>query len=60
MPSSDWWNPGWGTTGDGIMNQASAQMDPSPQPVMNFRFGGNPDPFYDARDVERLYFAPPW
>ena len=28
--------------------KVGAQMDPCPQPVMNFRWG-NPDSFYDAR-----------
>lgn len=48
--SSSWWNPGWGTTGDGHLMgiQVGAQMDPCPQPVMNFRWG-SPDSFYDSR-----------
>ncbi len=37
--TSSWWNPGWGTTGDGHLMgiKVGAQMDPCPQPVMNFR-----------------------
>lgn len=56
--SSSWWNPGWGTTGDGHLMgiQIGAQMDPCPQPVMNFRWG-NPDSFYDARTWNAIYFA---
>ena len=56
--SSSWWNPGWGTTGDGHLMgiKAGAQMDPCPQPVMNFRWG-NPDSFYDARTWNAVYFA---
>ena len=56
--SSSWWNPGWGTTGDGHLMgiQVGAQMDPCPQPVMNFRWG-NPDSFYDARAWNAIYFA---
>ncbi len=56
--SSSWWNPGWGTTGDGhLMSiKIGAQMDPCPQPVMNFRWG-NPDSFYDARTWNAIYFA---
>ena len=56
--SSSWWNPGWGTTGDGHLMgiQVGAQMDPCPQPVMNFRWG-NPDSFYDARTWNAIYFA---
>ena len=48
--TSSWWNPGWGTTGDGHLMgiKVGAQMDPCPQPVMNFRWG-NPDSFFDAR-----------
>lgn len=56
--TSSWWNPGWGTTGDGHLMgiQVGAQMDPCPQPVMNFRWG-NPDSFYDARTWNAVYFA---
>lgn len=56
--TSSWWNPGWGTTGDGHLMgiQVGAQMDPCPQPVMNFRWG-NPDSFYDARTWNAIYFA---
>ncbi|NTU88370.1 MAG: FAD-binding protein [Actinobacteria bacterium] len=56
--SSSWWNPGWGTTGDGHMMglQIGAQMDPVPQPVMNFRWG-NPDSFFDARTWYAIWFA---
>ncbi len=56
--SSSWWNLGWGTTGDGHLMgiQVGAQMDPCPQPVMNFRWG-NPDSFYDARTWNAIYFA---
>ena len=56
--NSSWWNPGWGTTGDGHMMglAAGAQMDPIPQPVMNFRWG-NPDSFYDARTWNAIYFG---
>ncbi len=55
---SSWWNPGWGTTGDGHLMgiQIGAQMDPCPQPVMNFRWG-NPSSFYDARTWNAIYFA---
>ena len=55
---SSWWNPGWGTTGDGHLMgiQVGAQMDPCPQPVMNFRWG-NPASFYDARTWNAIYFA---
>lgn len=56
--SSSWWNPGWGTTGDGHMMglAAGAQMDSLPQPVMNFRWG-NPDSFYDARVWTPIWLA---
>ena len=56
--NSSWWNPGWGTTGDGHMMglAAGAQMDPIPQPVMNFRWG-NPDSFDDARTWNAVYFG---
>ncbi|CVH78427.1 FAD-binding protein [Rubneribacter badeniensis] len=56
--TSSWWNPGWGTTGDGHLMgiKVGAQMDPCPQPVMNFRWG-NPDSFYDARTWNAIYFA---
>ena len=47
---SSWWNPAWGTTGDGHMMGLAigAQMDPIPHPVMNFRWG-TPDSFTDFR-----------
>lgn len=56
--TSSWWNPGWGTTGDGHMMglKIGAQMDPVPQPVMNFRWG-NPDSFFDARTWFAIWFA---
>lgn len=56
--SSSWWNPGWGTTGDGHMMglKVGAQMDSLPQPVMNFRWG-NPDSFYDARVWTPIWLA---
>lgn len=56
--NSSWWNPGWGTTGDGHMMglAVGAQMDPIPQPVMNFRWG-NPDSFDDARTWNAVYFG---
>lgn len=56
--SSSWWNPGWGTTGDGHMMglAVGAQMDSLPQPVMNFRWG-NPDSFYDARVWTPIWLA---
>lgn len=56
--TSSWWNPGWGTTGDGHLMgiKVGAQMDPCPQPVMNFRWG-NPDSFFDARTWNAIYFG---
>ncbi|OUO91992.1 FAD-binding dehydrogenase [Gordonibacter sp. An230] len=56
--TSSWWNPGWGTTGDGHLMgiKVGAQMDPCPQPVMNFRWG-SPDSFYDARAWNAISFA---
>lgn len=56
--SSSWWNPGWGTTGDGHMMglHIGAQMDSLPQPVMNFRWG-NPSSFYDARIWTAIWLA---
>lgn len=56
--SSSWWNPGWGTTGDGHMMglKVGANMDSLPQPVMNFRWG-NPDSFYDARVWTAIWLA---
>ena len=56
--SSSWWNPGWGTTGDGHMMglAVGAQMDSLPQPVMNFRWG-NPDSFFDARVWTPIWLA---
>lgn len=55
---SSWWNPGWGTTGDGHMMGLSigAQMDPVPHPVMNFRWG-TPDSFADFRTWSAVYFG---
>lgn len=55
---SSWWNPGWGTTGDGHMMGLAigAQMDPIPQPVMNFRWG-TPDSFADFRTWNAVYFG---
>ncbi len=56
--TSSWRNPGWGTTGDGHLMglKIGAQMDPCPQPVMNFRWG-NPDSFFDARTWNAIYFG---
>jgi len=56
--SSSWWNPCWGTTGDGHMMglKIGAQMDPCPHPVMNFRWG-NPDSFYDARAWNAIFYG---
>ena len=56
--TSSWWNPGWGTTGDGHLMglQVGAGMDPIPQAVMNFRWG-NPDSFDDARTWNAVYFG---
>ena len=44
--TSSWWNPSWGTTGDGHMMglKVGASMDPVPHPVMNFGCG-TPDSF---------------
>lgn len=55
---SSWWNPGWGTTGDGHMMGLAigAQMDPVPHPVMNFRWG-TPDSFADFRTWNAVYFG---
>lgn len=55
---SSWWNPGWGTTGDGHMMglKIGAQMDPVPHPVMNFRWG-TPDSFADFRTWNAVYFG---
>ena len=55
---SSWWNPGWGTTGDGHMMGLAigAQMDPVPHAVMNFRWG-TPDSFADARTWNAVYFG---
>lgn len=55
---SSWWNPGWGTTGDGHMMGLAigAQMDPIPHPVMNFRWG-TPDSFADFRTWNAVYFG---
>ena len=56
--TSSWWNPCWGTTGDGHMMglAVGAQMDSVPQPVMNFRWG-SPDSFYDSRTWNAVYYA---
>lgn len=56
--TSSWWNPGWGTTGDGHMMglRVGANMDSLPHPVMNFRWG-NPDSFYDARVWTAIWLA---
>ena len=47
--TSSWWNPNWGTTGDGHMMglRVGAQMDSLPHPVMNFSYGvpGQPNTF---------------
>lgn len=55
---SSWWNPAWGTTGDGHMMGLSigAQMDPVPHAVMNFRWG-TPDSFADFRTWNAVYFG---
>lgn len=55
---SSWWNPSWGTTGDGHMMGLAigAQMDPIPHPVMNFRWG-TPDSFADFRTWNAVYFG---
>lgn len=55
---SSWWNPAWGTTGDGHMMGLAigAQMDPIPHPVMNFRWG-TPDSFADFRTWNAVYFG---
>lgn len=55
---SSWWNPCWGTTGDGHMMGLAigAQMDPIPHPVMNFRWG-TPDSFADFRTWNAVYFG---
>ncbi len=55
---SSWWNPAWGTTGDGHMMGLAigAQMDPIPHPVMNFRWG-TPDSFADFRTWNAIYFG---
>ena len=56
--TSSWWNPSWGTTGDGHMMglAVGAQMDPVPHAVMNFRWG-TPDSFADARTWNAVYFG---
>lgn len=45
--SASWWNPSWGTTGDGHMMglKVGAAMDPVPHSVMNFTFG-SPESFH--------------
>lgn len=55
---SSWWNPAWGTTGDGHMMGLAigAQMDPIPHPVMNFRWG-TPDSFADFRTWTAIYLG---
>ncbi|MGI6105979.1 MAG: FAD-binding protein [Raoultibacter sp.] len=56
--NSSWWNPGWGTTGDGHMMGLSigAQMDAVPHPVMNFRWG-TPDSFADFRTWNAVFLG---
>ncbi len=51
--SSAWWNPGWGTTGDGHMMglKVGASMDSLPHPVMNFS-NATPGTFVE----KRVYF----
>ena len=51
--SSVWWNPSWGTTGDGHMMGLSigADMDSLPHPVMNFS-NATPSTFVE----KRVYF----
>lgn len=50
---SSWWNPAWGTTGDGHMMglAVGADMDSLPQPVMNFS-NATPSTFVE----KRVYF----
>ena len=50
---SSWWNPSWGTTGDGHMMglKVGADMDSLPQPVMNFS-NATPSTFVE----KRVYF----
>lgn len=50
---SSWWNPSWGTTGDGHMMglAVGAEMDSLPQPVMNFS-NATPSTFVE----KRVYF----
>ncbi|MBE6465562.1 FAD-binding protein [Denitrobacterium detoxificans] len=56
--NSSWWNPCWGTTGDGHMMglAVGAQMDPIPHPVMNFRWG-TPSSFADFRTWNAVYLG---
>lgn len=51
--SSAWWNPSWGTTGDGHMMglKIGADMDSLPHPVMNFS-NATPSTFVE----KRVYF----
>lgn len=51
--SSVWWNPSWGTTGDGHMMglKIGAGMDSLPHPVMNFS-NATPSTFVE----KRVYF----
>ena len=51
--SSSWWNPSWGTTGDGHMMglKVGASMDSLPHPVMNFS-NATPGTFVE----KRVYF----
>ena len=51
--SSSWWNPSWGTTGDGHMMglKVGADMDSLPHPVMNFS-NATPSTFVE----KRVYF----
>lgn len=50
---SSWWNPSWGTTGDGHMMglKVGASMDSLPHPVMNFS-NATPSTFVE----KRVYF----
>lgn len=56
--NSSWWNPCWGTTGDGHMMglAVGAQMDPIPHSVMNFRWG-TPTSFADFRTWNAVYLG---
>ncbi len=54
--SSSWWNPSWGTTGDGHMMglKVGADMDSLPHAVMNFS-NATPGTFVE----KRVYFPGP-